>query len=235
MFNRKKTTFLSLIAMSFILVFTSACKKVEVYDLDTNNDEALVESSFQSEDVINDDSFEEPTEEVDEDVTIIEDVIVNETEEDIAIVFEDLEWKKYNNNLLGYSIDYPTITSVTGDDLDQYVEFVGPLSNNEWWPRISIAHYSNDFYRPGEETSVSEWFKPFPGYELGEQISIAGLETLHYKQAKSPQAFAADYYYFIKDNQLYNINIIHSNDKQDWELYNKILESFQFTKLEEIE
>ncbi len=222
--------------MLFILVFTSACQKAEVYDLDTNNNEYLVESSFQSEAVIEDEDSEEVIEEKDLEETI-EKIIIEEevvTKKEKEIVFEDLEWKKYNNDLLGYSIDYPTITTVMGNDLDQYVEFVGPLSNNEWWPRISIAHYSNNFYQLEEESNISEWFKPFPEYELGEEISIAGLETLHYIQAKTPQAWAADYYYFIKEGQLYSISIIHTNDKQDKDLYDKILNSFVFNSSEDI-
>lgn len=227
MFNRKKRLFLGLLSMSLVLVFTSACQKAEVYNIETN----VGDQSFQ-EDILTDEV--EPVEEdiVDE-VEPVEEKELEVKILEVNIVFEDLEWKKYNNKLLAYTLEYPTIVNVMGDDLDQRVEFVGPLSNNEWWPRISIAHYSNDFYRPGEDDKLSDWVKPFPEYKIGEEVSIAGLETLHYTQAKSPQAWAADYYYFIKDAQLYNISIIHSNDKQDWKLYNKILDSFSFGEEEE--
>jgi len=228
MFNQKNTAFLGIISMLFVLFFVSACEKAEIYDLNVNNDGGIIEqdSNIKEPDVMESDEKEDTK-------------VLLEKKEEIKqgpnIVFEDLNWKKYSNKLLGYSIDYPTIVNIMGDDLDQHVEFTGPLSNNEWWPRISISHYSNDFYRPGDDISVEEWVKPFPEYKIGDDISIAGLDTVHYVQAKTPQAWAADYFYFIKDNQLYNITIIHSNDKQDWKLYDRILESFSFNYGEQVE
>ena len=233
MFNKKKKMFSGLLVMSFVLVFTSACQKAEVYDIEPiTGDQSIEEPVFIDEEGIDEEGAEEGIEEdVENDAEIVEEGI----DEEVNIIFEDLEWKNYNNKLLSYSLQYPTIVNVMGDDLDQHIEFVGPLSNNEWWPRVSVSHYSSDFYRPGEGVELSTWVKPFPGYELGDEISIAGLETLHYIQVKTPQAWGADYYYFIKDNQLYNITITHGNDKQDWDLYNKILNSFIFIDTEEAE
>jgi len=228
MFNVKRNLFLSSIIL-LVLVFASGCKKAEVYDFDLDNNESKVEDTVNVDEEV-DELIEEEEE---EDVLVKKPV--EEEEEELKIVFEDLTWKTYNNNLLAYSIAYPTISNVMGNDLDQHVEFTGPLSNNEWWPRISVSHYSNTFYRPDSEASVAEWVKVSPEYKLGSEISIAGLETIHYIQEKTPQAWAADYYYFIKDNQLYNITIIHANDKQDWDLYNKVLESFSFTDTEDSE
>ena len=228
MFNEKSTVFLGIISMLFVLVFVSGCQKTEVQDLDLNDNKDVLEETFDvvAEEVVDEDKEGQ--------VPIVLENKEN-VEEEFIIVFEDLSWRQYSNNLLDYSMDYPTIINVMGNDLDQHVEFTGPLSNNEWWPRISVSHYSSDFYRPSEDINVAEWVKPFPGYKLGEKVSIAGLEVVHYVQEKTPQAWAADYFYFIKDNQLYNITIIHSNDKQDWQLYNKILDSFIFDDVIEIE
>jgi hypothetical protein len=37
-----------------------------------------------------------------------------------------------------------------------------------------------------------------------------------------------DEYYFIRGDQLYNITILHTADKEDWDLYNLFLDSFSF-------
>ena len=60
------------------------------------------------------------------------------------------------------------------------------------------------------------------------EFKIADLDTIHFVQNKTPQAWAVDYYYFIKDNQLFQISFIHSSDRIDWPLYEKILQSFKF-------
>lgn len=233
MFNKKNTAFLGIIAIFFVMLFVSGCKKAEIYDLDTTNNEEVSQDNSNNVNTIEEElSIVEDTKEQNS-KTLLE--TKEEVKEDKTIIFEDLVWKTYKNNILGYSIDYPTIINIMGNDLDQHVEFTGPLSNNEWWPKISISHYNNDFYKPQEDVSVADLVKAFPEYTLGEEISIAGLDTVHYVQAKTPQAFAADYFYFIKDNQLYNITIIHSNDRQDWKLYNKMLDSFEFDDTAEIE
>jgi hypothetical protein len=230
MFNRKKQLFLGLLLMSLVLVFTSGCQqKAKVYDLDLNTTGEMSEEL----DIL-DEALEE---ELDEEDIVEDEVIVLKEEviEEINIVFEDLNWKKYTNSLLAYSVDYPTIVNIVGSDLGQLVNFTGPLSNNEFWPRISITHRSNDFYRVGVDAILADSVAVFPDFELSEEVSIADLETLHYRQAKTPQTWAADYYYFIKDGQLYNITILHGNDKEDWDIYNKFLDSFAFADLEETE
>jgi len=40
--------------------------------------------------------------------------------------------------------------------------------------------------------------------------------------------YASDQYYFIRDGQLFTISILHTGSQEDWELYNKFLESFTF-------
>ena len=43
---------------------------------------------------------------------------------------------------------------------------------------------------------------------------------------RSPQAYAHDEYIFIEEGQLYRIMILHTGDKQDWDLYSRFLDSF---------
>jgi hypothetical protein len=57
---------------------------------------------------------------------------------------------------------------------------------------------------------------------------IAGMLAIHTRFERSPQSYAYDRYYFAKSGQLYMIVISHSGDKEDWEVYNRFLESIQF-------
>ena len=59
-------------------------------------------------------------------------------------------------------------------------------------------------------------------------LKIAGELAIHYRHDRSPQSYAYDRYYFAHQGQLYMIVIGHTADKEDWELYDKFLESFQF-------
>lgn len=244
MFSKKNTIFLGIISMLFVL-FVSGCQKTNP-STDDNSIFDNVEESIDNTDNATSSQEELIGGDKDEYGCLIgagyswcqsknrclrtweEDCPASKFPQNSKIDFANLGWKTYSNRLLGYSLEYPTILSIMGNNLDEYVEFTGPLSDNEWWPQISVAHYSSSFYRPEPGAKVSEWVKPFPEYSLGDKISIAGLDTVHYVQAKTPQAWAADYYYFIKDNQLYNITILHTNDQRDWNLYNKILDSFTF-------
>lgn len=147
-----------------------------------------------------------------------------------ASIAEEIDWREYSNDKLGYTVSYPGICNVMGDDLDKSVNFTGPLEDNEWWPSMTIAHNDSDFYRPPMGTDVAEWVLKFPELKNGDKITIAGLPALHFVQERSPQSYATDYYYFIKDTQLYQIVLVHTADRQDWPLYNKFLASFQFVK-----
>lgn len=142
-------------------------------------------------------------------------------------IAEEVDWRNYTNEKLGYGVSYPGICTVS-TDLGQSVDFTGPLENNEWWPRITIAHRDTDFYNPPAGTDVVEWVQKFPELKEGKEVSIDGLTTLHFVQERSPQAYGADYYYFIKEGQLYQITLLHTADRQDWPLYDKFLESFTF-------
>jgi hypothetical protein len=148
------------------------------------------------------------------------------------IVYDFLkeDWKTYYNEILRYSISYPNSVSLITDDEERSVEFLGPSSNGQRWPKITITHLGDGYYRPSLGTDVKEWIKMSPGFELGSEIQLAGLSTVHFWQPQTAQVQAADYYYFIKDQQLYKIVVYHSDNKQDREVYSRFLESFSFTK-----
>jgi len=138
-------------------------------------------------------------------------------------------WKTYQNKQMGYSVKYPSDVKVAAGA--EEVNFTGPLKDNERWPMITIAHYNSAAYNPPTGTDVEIWVKNVikPAYNaIGAEYKIAGLKTFHVVKNRSPQSYAADIFYFIKGNKLFEIRIIHSKDMQDWGIYNKFLNSFSF-------
>ena len=152
----------------------------------------------------------------------------NEAKEEKKSIAAEIEWKNYYNGTFGYSLKYPIISDVLGDDVNERVEFVGPKEDGERWPRFSISHYSSAFYSPDEGVDVKEWVKMHPSFTAGEDRTIAGLPAVHFVQVKSQQAYAGDYYYLINDGQLYEIVILHAGGRQDWPVYEQFLNSFSF-------
>ena len=142
----------------------------------------------------------------------------------------NISWRTYINEEHGYSVQYPGICNVLAADPDGRVQFEGPLQGEDHWPSIVITHYDSKYYRPVVGTDVNSWVKNFPGFSQGDAISVAGLPTVHFVQDKTTHAYAGDYYYFIKGDQLYNISILHSGDRVDWDLYSQVLNSFVFTE-----
>ena len=139
-------------------------------------------------------------------------------------------WKTYTSEKFGYALKYPGDCTVMGADPDASVQFVGPLSDDEHWPWFFVDHYDSNFYRPPAGTDVHQWVTDFgiPYDEVGPEVEVAGLPTVHLIYEASPQAYARDDYYFIKGDQLFRIQILHAGGQQDWDLYNKFLQSFTF-------
>ncbi|MBT6690992.1 hypothetical protein HOB10_01510 [Candidatus Parcubacteria bacterium] len=151
------------------------------------------------------------------------------------IDIDSIDWKTYSNDVHAYSVEYPGICNAFA--ADNNVQFTGELNNDDHWPSISVIHYNSQYYRPAADTDVNEWVKQFPGFTKGGDISIAGLPTVHFVQERTANVFAGDYYYFIKGDQLFSIRILHTDDRVDWNLYNRFLNSFTFVEevVEEVE
>lgn len=139
-------------------------------------------------------------------------------------------WNTYTSEKFGYTLKYPGDATVMGSDLDESVQFVGPLSDDEHWPWLEVGHLDSDFYHPPTGTDVHQWIadSDISYDEIGPEVEVAGLSTVHLITYKSPMAYANDDYYFIKGDQLFCIMILHTGGQQDWELYNKFLRSFTF-------
>jgi hypothetical protein len=150
--------------------------------------------------------------------------------------FDYTDWGTYRNEEHGYEVKFPPGVTPLWDDQARAVTFEGPLEDNEHWPMFFVGHATTLFYNPDDSTSVREWVESHSGLpenSFSEDIEIAGLEAYHLVQSRSPQAYAADHYYLIKDSQLFSIVILHAGDKQDWPMYNQFLASFTFLELDE--
>jgi hypothetical protein len=62
------------------------------------------------------------------------------------------------------------------------------------------------------------------------EVQIAGTTAIHLRHERSPQSYAFDRYYFARAGQLYEVTVVHTGDKEDWELYNHFLQSIQFER-----
>jgi putative hemolysin len=135
-------------------------------------------------------------------------------------------WKPYLNAEFGYVLWYPGDCQVMGDNLNESVQFLGPLVEDEHWPVLTMSHLGNDIHRPPAGVDVETWLNDL-GMHYSDMIEIAGRPASHDRYDAGPGAYSFDEYYFIKDGQLFRINILHAG-QEDWELYNKFLQGLTF-------
>jgi hypothetical protein len=143
-------------------------------------------------------------------------------------------WRTYTSQKYGYTVKYPGDCKVVALNANEMVEFLGPEvtynQQGERWPRLAISHYLSSFYHPPAGTDVWQWTNKLVGYRAGPEVSLAGRPTVHLVQDRTSQGYAADYYYFIKGDQLYQLSVLHTADQKDPLLYDKFLSSFRFFK-----
>lgn len=140
----------------------------------------------------------------------------------------------YRNETLGYRFHYPADAAIIqNDDPLKSITVSGPEVNGEHWPQYTISHPSDrEEFRPPEGTDLNQWLADHnlvQDFKL-QDVQIAGTTAVHVRFDGSPQSYAFDQYYFAKSGQLYVIIIGHGGNKEDWDLYNHFLESFQFDK-----
>jgi hypothetical protein len=134
-------------------------------------------------------------------------------------------WNAYTSAKFGYTLKYPGECTVMGTDLDEVVQFAG-----QDWPVLTVRHYDSDFYHPPAGTDVRQWVTDhdITYDEIDPEVEITGLPAVHLTYKEGPGWYASDEYYFIREDQLFSILILHTGGQQDWDLYNKFLQSFTF-------
>jgi putative hemolysin len=143
-------------------------------------------------------------------------------------------WKPYLNAELGYALWYLGDCQVMGGNLNEAVSFSGPLAEGAQWPLLMVMHYDSDFYSPPAGTDVVQWIadNEIPYDAIDTETQIGGLPAVHLRYEAGPGWGASDVYYFIKDDQLFQIQILHTGSQEDWEMYDKFLAGLTFLDVE---
>jgi len=141
----------------------------------------------------------------------------------------------YIDHTLGYSLHFPSdSTIIENDEPTRSFTIEGPLVNDEHWPVIFIAHpQDREDYRPPEDADLLTWLqdKYLIDGEFIDEIQIGGTKAIHTRiESVSGQSYNIDHYFFAHKNQLYSIVFLHTDGKEDWDLYNHILGSFEFSQ-----
>jgi putative hemolysin len=143
-------------------------------------------------------------------------------------------WEPYRNAALGYTLRYPGDSQVMGANLNESVQFSGPLVDGEHWPVLTVSHYDSEFYQPPAGADVAQWIADheIPYDEIDNEEEISGLPAVHLRSEAGPGWYASDSYYIIKDGQLFQILILHTGGREDWALYDRFLEGFTFVDMQ---
>jgi putative hemolysin len=137
----------------------------------------------------------------------------------------------YRNTELGFSFHYPADTAIGASDNPLRSITVGPETPGESWPAFSISHPADRAeYRPPEGADLQSWLADhnLVGEVRMPDVQIAGTTAIRYRHERSPQSYADDRYYLAHDGQLYMILIGHVDDREEWDVYDHFLASFQF-------
>lgn len=165
---------------------------------------------------------------------------LTEPTDEPAITLAEDGWQIYHSPTNGYTFHFPPDATIEpGNDPANNVTFQGPLLDDNYWPMIFISHPTDiEGYRPPQEVDLAEWLinnNLLPPQDVNsppevrlDDVTIAGIAAVHSRFDRSPQSYAFDKYFFARNGQLYVIVILHTADKEDWDLYNHFLDSFQF-------
>jgi len=152
-----------------------------------------------------------------------------------GIVLAEDGCRLYQNAQLGYSVHFPADAIVTSaDDPQSTLTIRGPKIDDEYWPMIFINHpLDRADFKPPLDVVLEDWLIE-NNLLVEERLAdgeIAGELSIHTRHARSGQSYASDSFWFAHEGQLYNIVILHAGDKEDWKLYEHILQSFSFDQV----
>jgi len=139
-------------------------------------------------------------------------------------------WIIYRDAATGLLFDYPpdaTLEQSAGNPASLII------TGADGWPSFTInLPAGREDWRVPQGADLVNWLSEnnLLADPLAADVQIAGELAIHTRFDRSQQAYAADRYYFTHNGQLFNILIGHQNDKEDWELYNRFLQSIRFEK-----
>ena len=140
-------------------------------------------------------------------------------------------WETYRDRVLAFSFQYPADATIQVDDNGHTIYINGPVVDNNSWP-VFIISYPNDRedFRVPAGTDLKQWLNNHNLYVDQPQpdTTIAGTTAIHTRYPGGQQSFANDRFFFVHGEQMFVITILHAGDKEDWDLYNRFLQSFIF-------
>jgi len=157
------------------------------------------------------------------------------------------DWKKYTNEKYGYSFLYPpdyrfgpcqerpcgkfVYDKISKDTEKDYV-LIEDTTSKEGWPKISITHYDTSFYNPPKGVNVLDWVRENvpPEYKIPKDINlkIGGTPAVKVIVPKTPDSSSSWFVYFIKDEKLFQIEMVNPESKGAQDFYNLFLSSLKF-------
>ncbi len=145
---------------------------------------------------------------------------------------DDAGWQIYENEDLGYRLHIPESATVTSQgDPNMTITIQGQLEDDEYWPVIFFNHPTNrPEYTLPDGAALEDWLEQnelLVG-ERQDDITIAGESAIHLRQNTSEQAYPSDLFYFAKTGQIFSIVILHTNNQEDWALYEQFLNAIEF-------
>ncbi len=180
----------------------------------------------------------------------------NDVEVKCGKLAETADWNSYTNEKYGYSFKYPKnclYGPLSGDCKQSLPEerpeeclcylnaenpdevslgtFTGekPILSGA---SFTVSHHSTDMYNPPDNADLIEWLKEkFITLDIPNEanIEIDGVLGAKIYIPQSPMAFSYEEIFFIKDNKLFDINMIDVDNENNRELYDKILSTFKFS------
>jgi putative hemolysin len=138
-------------------------------------------------------------------------------------------WKRFTDYGMRFSFEYPADATI---EVDGYTVSVnGPIVENNVWPVFLVSHPDDRAeYRVPADVDLRQWLIDHNLYVDQPQPDrvIADTTAVHVRFQGGQQSVANDRYYFVHNNQIFLITILHTGKEEDWALYDHFLDSFQF-------
>lgn len=145
-------------------------------------------------------------------------------------------WVRYHNEQIAFNFLYPSDGSVEIQNNGNTVLITGPVVDNETWPVFSISFPSDQAaYLVPSGSDLKQWLIDHNMYAeqpLPDRI-IAATTAIHTRYPGGAQSYPHDSFFFVLQGQLYVIIIDHAGGKEDWDLYNRFLDSIQLNPVQQ--
>ena len=167
------------------------------------------------------------------------------------------EWKVYRNDMYGYSFEYPsdcTLGPLPGDCKKKPPEERSPeclcYLNAENPGSVSlgkhhgeadkltlaglfVSHHDTPVFNPPPGKELVPWFNEnfaerYEEFPAEPNMEIDGIQAMRIYSPQSPMAPSFEDIYFIKNDILFQINLLDVDDNYNRELYDQLLSTFSF-------